>query len=396
MATRLDMRELSRGVVEKLTSLMRLKRAGILFFRNRQECCCHEAEGFDGKDWAAFCIDHERDLVESFSTFKGEFRVEYLPALLKAGFQEQHLEFVVPIRSKDKLLGAILVGEKLSESPFHQEDLDFLSSAARQASVAIENAFLHEELTEQERLRHELEIARRIQMASLPQSTPSVPGLEIAGISIPAMEVGGDYFDYLNGDPHRFTVIVGDVSGKGTSAALYMSKVQGILRSLHGFGLSPHELFVRTNHLLCQDMEKKSFVTAMGAFFTPDVRRLVLARAGHLPLFHYRKSNGAIDRVTPRGLGLGLNAEGKFAAELEERAMGYERGDLFLLVTDGVTEARRSDGEQFGEERMEEVLRSGAGASAGDVRDRLIAAVAAFAGEAPQHDDQTVVVVKAV
>jgi serine phosphatase RsbU (regulator of sigma subunit) len=105
--------------------------------------------------------------------------------------------------------------------------------------MAMENAFLYEELAEKERMKHELAIARRIQLASLPQKTPVVKGLEIAGSSLPALEVGGDFFDYLNGSTDHLTVVVGDVSGKGTSAALYMSKVQGILRSLHPREPSP-------------------------------------------------------------------------------------------------------------------------------------------------------------
>ncbi len=396
MATKLTMVDLARGMVEKLSDLMQLKRVGVLFFRDQRVCCCQEAHGFDESGWRAFCLRKEAGIAEAIREFKGVFSIDYLPPEIKTEFREQEFHHVVPIRSKNQLVGAILVGEKRSEATFHNEDLVFLSSAAGQASVAIENAFLYEELAQQERLKHELAIARRIQMASLPQETPKIDGLDIAGSSVPALEVGGDYFDYLNGDHKKLTVIVGDVSGKGTSAALYMSKVQGILRSLHEFGLSPKELFVRTNKLLCQDMEKKSFVTAIGGFFTPGERKLILARAGHLPLYYYNAGAATVERITPKGLGLGLESAHLFSSELEERVVRYHPNDVFLFVSDGITEAERENGGQFGEENLMEHLRVSAGRPAEEILNSLLAAVRSFANGREQHDDQTVVVVKAL
>jgi serine phosphatase RsbU (regulator of sigma subunit) len=175
-----------------------------------------------------------------------------------------------------------------------------------------------------------------------------------------------------------------------------MSKVQGILRSLHEFGLSPKELFVRTNKLLCQDMEKKSFVTAIGGFFTPAERRLILARAGHLPLYYYDAGTGTVERIIPKGLGLGLEAANLFSSELEERVMQYHPNDVFMFVSDGITEAEGENGGQFGEESLMEHLRLSAGRPAEEIRDGLLAAVKSFANGREQHDDQTVVVVKAL
>jgi sigma-B regulation protein RsbU (phosphoserine phosphatase) len=220
--------------------------------------------------------------------------------------------------------------------------------------------------------------------------------LDIAGISIPAAEVGGDYFDYLDGVPNEIRVIIGDVSGKGTSAALYMSKVQGILRSLHGFGLSPKELFVRANQLLCQDLERKSFVTSLGADFDSMSQRMILARAGHLPLFYFHAKTNRVEKITPKGLGLGLDNHGVFATELEEKTIQYDSGDIFLFVTDGVTEAQSNGGKEFGEENVVKILASSSAFNAAKIRDGVINAVKQFAGNHDQHDDLTVVAVKAV
>jgi phosphoserine phosphatase RsbU/P len=394
LATKLSMNDLGRGIVEKLAHLMQVKRAGVFFFRDETVCCCREAYGVQTRTWEQFCAKDEQSLVKAIAQFEGEFSVDYLPEPLKTEFRALEFRYILPIRSKDQLIGAVVLGEKLSEATFSQEDLEFLSAAAKQASVSIENAFLYEELAEQERMKHELEIARRIQMASLPQRTPQVPGLEIAGQSVPAQEVGGDFFDYLNGTGEGVTIVVGDVSGKGTSAALYMSKVQGILRSLHGFTRSPAELFVRTNLLLRGDIEKSSFVTALGTLFNPVLRTVSIARAGHLPLYWYRPDGDTIERIATRGLGLGLDDGSVFAAELEEKTLSYHMGDVLLFVTDGITEARNAEGEEFGEERLVHALRCTKNLSASEIRSRLLDEVKDFAGSTPQHDDQTVVVVK--
>jgi len=395
LATTLNAEDLARGLVQKLSELMKLKRVGVLFFRGEQSCSCLSAQGFDGKMWSQFCVSHEQDLINSIKTFSNEFRIDYLPALLKDEFNRQGFHYGIPIRSKEKLIGVMLVGEKQSETTFQQEDLAFLSSTAKQASVSIENAFLYEELAEKERMKHELQIARRIQLDSLPQSTPDVQGLEISGTSIPAMEVGGDFFDYLSNGNGKLTIVIGDVSGKGTSAALYMSKVQGILRSLHGFDLSPKDLFTRTNTLLCQDLEKRSFVTVLGAEFNTENKSVIVSRAGHLPLWHYQAKSRTVVKVLPRGLGLGLNAASIFTAEMKEKKIQYATGDIFLFATDGVTEAHNASAD-FGEERLQKILIDSFDSPAQMIQEHIIKEISKFVGEKEQHDDQTVVVVKAV
>ncbi len=398
MGSTLTMVDLAKGVVEKLSLALKLKRAGVLFYREERVCCCSEAHGFDGEKWDDFCFTFSTQLLEVFSKFRSEsrFSVDYLPNEIKQAFWDYGFRNIFIIRSKDRLVGCLLVGEKRSEAPFHRDDLEFLSTISKQASVAIENAFLYEELAGQERLKHELEIARRIQLASLPQTTPMLDGLEIDGLSIPAHEVGGDYFDYLNGVTDGVTIIVGDVSGKGTSAALYMSKVQGILRSLNNFNLSPRELFIHANKLLFGDIERKSFVTALGGFFLASKRRLVLARAGHLPLYYFNARNATVEEVTPRGLGLGLNSADLFSSHLEEKTIRYNSGDVFLFLTDGATEAQNAGGDEFGEDRVRDLLLDAAPLPAAQIRAQIVEKIQSFSDAGVQHDDLTIVVVKAL
>ena len=396
MATRLGMIDLARGIVQKLTELMQLKCGGVLFFNKSAVCCCQEVYGFDGTAWKAECVLSSQEIGKAVSTLEHGIRIEYLPAKVREIFAKIGFLFVVPIRSKNIVIGVLLVGEKQSEAALNDEDIEFLGVAARQASVAIENAFLYEDLAEQERMKHELQIARRIQLESLPQKTPHVFGLDIDGASIPALEVGGDFFDYLNGQEKKITVIVGDVSGKGTSAALYMSKVQGIFRSLHTFELTPADLFIRANKLLCMDMEKKSFVTVIGAAFDTGQRLMTFVRAGHLPIFHYQAKEQSIRTIIPKGIGIGLNAAGAFVSELEQQSLSYQENDVILFITDGITEARNDAGDEFGEERLTGILQASSAKGAHDIKNDILAAVKSFSQEAIQNDDQTIVVVKAV
>jgi serine phosphatase RsbU (regulator of sigma subunit) len=394
LATRLSMNDIARGLVDALLQLLKVRGAAIVVLRNGQTCCCDAVAGVSENQWREVSCGLDLHFVGALTGMADAVTVDHLPIQLTNPLRALKFEYVIPIRSKGQLSGAIFIGQKLSEAPQSTEDLSFLAGVAQQVSVSIENAFLYENLAEQDRMRHELSIARQIQLDSLPSETPHVSGLDIAGSSTPALEVGGDFFDYLDGTNEDLMVIVGDVSGKGTSAALYMSKVQGILRSLHQFGLGPQELFLRANRLLCADLQKSSFITAAAALLLPHQRQVKLVRAGHLPVYIFRASTGGVDRVTPRGLGLGLSDAAVFAGELEERTQDYSPGDVIVLITDGVTEARNPSGEEYGEERLISAIAKYCGQSAQEIHEHLVADVSAFSSGADPHDDQTIVVIR--
>ena len=397
-SSRLDLEGLTSGVLEVLVAQLPLKRAGLLLTHGTRRYCAARAHGLDQQTWQDFCRTWAEEVLIVMRPARSEMNAEYAPPRIGDALRAAEFGYLYPLRSRDTLVGVLFVGEKQSESAFQNADFEFLGAMASQIAGDVENAFLYEELAEQERMKHELQIARQIQMASLPQFTPQVRGLDVAGVSIPALEVGGDYFDYLDGRPDRLTVMVGDVSGKGTSAALHMSRLQGIVRSLHAFDLSPRELFSRTNQLISRDLERRSFVTALGGFFDTERRVMVLARAGHLPLYLYRHRTGEVERVLPRGLGFGLSSRPTFDLELEERTLSYAPGDVFLFVTDGVTECQNARGEFYGEDRLRDALRTLAPRepSAAALRDGLEADVRRFVGDTDAFDDQTIVVVRAL
>ncbi|MPY87247.1 MAG: SpoIIE family protein phosphatase [Luteitalea sp.] len=397
LATRVSRDELATELVAGIDRLLPLKRSGVILARDAQPVIPREARGFSAEEWQTLATHVGADALQAVQKAEREVNAEYAIPRLRRPLEAARIQSLYPIRHDDAVVGVLFLGEKQAESAFTSDDFEFIDAVAAQAGVAIENAFLYDQVAQQERLKLELELARRIQMASLPQATPRVDGLDVAARSVPALEVGGDFFDYLTGAPDRLGIVIGDVSGKGTSAAFYMSKVQGILRSLNSFDLAPSELFVRANDLLLSDLEKRWFVTALGAFFDTTTRRLVLTRAGHLPLYYFERTTGNVRSVLPPGIGLGLSSRSVFAAELVEAELQYSAGDAFLLITDGVTDCGNSHDTEFGEERVMDAFRTASrnGATATDIVERLLVELDTFSHGCTPFDDQTLVVVRA-
>lgn len=396
LATRVSRDELATELIAGIDRLLPLKRSGVILVRGTQLVIPCEARGFTAEEWQALASHVGHDALQAVQKAQREVHAEYAIPRLRRPLEAARIQHLYPIRHDAAVVGVLLLGEKQAESAYTSDDFEFIDAVAAQAGVAIENAFLYDRVAEQERLKHELELARRIQMASLPHATPRVDGLDVAARSVPALEVGGDFFDYLTNPPNRLGIVIGDVSGKGTSAAFYMSKVQGILRSLHSFDLAPCDLFVRANDLLLSDLEKRWFVTALGAFFDTTTRRLLLTRAGHLPLYHFEKATGHVQPLLPRGIGFGLSPRNVFAAELVQAELQYGAGDAFLLITDGVTEHGNSVDTQFGEERVIAAFRAASdnGASATTIVERLLLELDSFSRGRTPFDDQTLVVVR--
>lgn len=388
--------ELSDLVIKELSVLLHLTRVGILVFKNNDKITWREFCGFDKE-----CFDKKetetligKELEEFLLNSEKELKVDYLPDNLKEPINDYGFGIIISIRSKEKILGCLLLGDKLSETPFIQEDFEFFASIASQLSVAIENAFLYEDLTQQERIKHELEIARKIQLASLPQKVPTTNGIDVSGISIPALEVGGDFYDFLNGEKDVLTVVVGDVSGKGTSAALYMSQVQGIMRTLYNYENTPKNLFIRTNELLWKRLDKSSFITAICAKFEPKKNSLQLARAGHLPLLYLNSSNNEIVNILPNGIGLGISCDEIFEKNIEQIKIDFKPNDIFVFISDGITDARNAEGEDFGVERLCELIKINKNNNSQQIKDNIVDALRQFSAESYQYDDLTLVVVK--
>jgi serine phosphatase RsbU (regulator of sigma subunit) len=252
------------------------------------------------------------------------------------------------------------------------------------------------EQSEKERLEEELRIARQIQMSLLPQSTAGVRGLRIAALCLPAEEVGGDYYDLLPLGDTRMGVLVADVSGKGTSAALYMAELKGLVLSLSAIYDSPAKLLIEANRILTANMDSRSFITMTYAVVDVEARTMRYARAGHSPILHFQAATGRTRVLAPQGLGLGMDPGPRFREILEEAETPLPGGDVFLFFTDGLSEAMSPQAELFGEGRLRAVLESSEQLGTEEIKERILSEIRDFVGDAAQHDDMTLVLLKVV
>lgn len=304
------------------------------------------------------------------------------------------LVLAVPMFWRDRLNGMILLGPKMSGDIYTREDMDILLTVAGQTAVAVENARLHLYELQRQKVEKELEIARRIQQDLLPKEAPLVKGLEIAGCSFPAAEVGGDYFDYIVQSDRRLLVFVGDVSGKGMPAAIYMSKVQGMVQMAGGLFQSPRDILVEVNRKIACGIDKKVFITMLAVGFDMEKRQATIARAGHTPLFVKKNENDPAEVILPRGLGLGISAGLDFEDKIEEISIPILSNECFVLFSDGLTEAMNPRHELFGRERLRELLDRNFQLPSKDLRNLLVSHARSFRETEEQNDDITVVIVK--
>ena len=285
--------------------------------------------------------------------------------------------YKIPIRSRDQL------GE-LAESfnSMTRSIVDLLDQKA-----------------EKERMEQELRIARTIQMSLLPREHVTIPGLAVIAHCEPAREVGGDYYDYME-IGGRLNLLIADVAGKGTSAALYMAELKGLMLSLSQLYTSPRELLISANRIISRHLDSKSFITITYAMVDVATRTLTYARAGHCPLIYVPGSyapSRAAQILAPDGLVLGLQIDDggqRFTRLLEEVTIPLGTGDVFLFYTDGLTEAMDRDGNCFGDTRLAAVVMEHADAPFGELRDTILREIAAFAGPTAQQDDMTMLLLR--
>ncbi|WP_292522113.1 SpoIIE family protein phosphatase [Methanoculleus sp.] len=247
-------------------------------------------------------------------------------------------------------------------------------------------------LSELERKKAELRIAHDIQMSFLPERLPEVPGLNLAALSLPAKEVGGDFYDAITLPGNRTAFVIADVSGKGVPAALFMALSRTVLRANAQVPRSAREAVSEANVLIAEDAKSGMFVTLFYAVVDPEEKTLTYVNAGHNPPLLFRPGGGRPVPLKGTGIILGVMPE----AEYREETVSLESGDLLLLYTDGVTEAINPDEVQFGEERLIETVMGWRDLSPAEIIDRVRDAVTEFSGDEPQFDDMTLMVIRVI
>ena len=297
------------------------------------------------------------------------------------------------ISAKNNLEAILFTGEKLSESAYNYDDLELLNLFAENLGTALERARLYEDMAEKERLERELEIAREIQLNSLPKCDPDYSGLQICSALAPAAEVGGDYYDYLEIDDDHLGIIIGDVVGKGTSGAIYMSKIQGFLHSIKLENLPFSEMFNKLNTLIRHHFDSDFFFTALYGTFNTKRRTVEIFRMGHNGLIYYNANDKKIDVIEPEGIAFGIADTKKFKTELKSTEISYSKDDIFVFLTDGFLEAMDGNQQPFGEENICKIIQSSASKDASSIMDQLQEEIGKYTSGIYQ-DDATGIIVK--
>jgi serine phosphatase RsbU (regulator of sigma subunit) len=237
-------------------------------------------------------------------------------------------------------------------------------------------------------------------MSLLPQGRLRMPGISVTALCVPAREVGGDYYDFLPIDDHRLGILIADVSGKGTSAALYMAELKGLVLSLSRIHTSPRDLLVESNRIIARHLDARSFITMTYAVIDLKARTMTYARAGHTPLMLLPAAAGERRErarvLVPGGMVLGLKLDQgeMFERLLEQDVVSLRTGDLYLFFTDGITEAMNAHDDCFGEMRLSRLLEEHGDLPPEELRERVLREIEGFVGEAPQHDDMTLILLR--
>ena len=301
---------------------------------------------------------------------------------------ETRSELVVPLIYKNKVIG-VLDLEHTRRGFFNEDHKRTITTLAAQIAIAIENAQLYEEIARQEqRLERDLALARELQFRLLPQAPPTLANLEVAAKFLPARAIGGDLYDFLDYSLSRLGIVIGDVSGKGAPAAIYAALVSGILRSHAPIEPGPAEMLSAVNNSLGERRIDAQFVSIIYAVWDEARRTLQVANSG-LPRPIYCH-DGKVEIIEATGLPLGLFDD----AEYDEFTFRAKPGDMFVFFSDGILDARNTEGELFGRQRVEQIVARCAGRPADYVVDCLFKAVEEHAAGVEAFDDQTVVAIK--
>ncbi len=306
---------------------------------------------------------------------------------------KEEIHTIIPLIVNNKIVGLLLFGLKHSGANFAGKDIELLTAAANQVAVAIENARLYESEAEKLKLERDIENAKKIQEGLLPKDFPAMPAVEICGKMIPALQIGGDYFDLIKISDNELFILIADVSGKGLSASFYMSKIQTMMHLYCKSGKKPFEILSTINDEIYGDIQKNWFITISLALFDAEKSTLNFARAGHTPLLMRR--NGKLLKYQPSGIGVGLAPKNVFDSNLEEIEIELKKDDLLLLYSDGLTDSMNPEKEFFGEERLKKLFSAiSPKESCNFILNKILIEEEKFRESSPQNDDITLLILK--
>jgi phosphoserine phosphatase RsbU/P len=306
---------------------------------------------------------------------------------------KKNYKVLIPIRNNGNIESVVCLGSRLNKNDFSNEDLQFLESILNLSVISLDNTILFNEYIEKQKIENELKIAREMQMALLPKTLPKINNYEIAAVNIPAMQVGGDYYDIIKLSENKFAFAIADVSGKGTPASLLMSNIQSAIHSFlkiydeNTFDLT--DATQKINELIYENTTVEKFITFFWGILDTDKSKFTFINAGHNPPMHIWSNN--ITLLDKGGLMLGVLGNDIFYESGEIR---FNDNDILLFYTDGVTEAINSENDEFGEERLRNAVTKNSNKSPEEILDYIIKDIEGFAKGLSQHDDITLIILK--
>ena len=307
----------------------------------------------------------------------------------QTGFRTRSILTAPMFNPQQKVIGVVQLLNKKG-GVFTSRDERVLAAMASQAAISIENARLYQQELQQQIINRELQTAHSIQASFLPARLPEFAGWDIAALWQPIRNVAGDFYDFYPLHDGRLAVLIADVSGKGIPAALFMALSVTVLRFGMSIGLSPSEVMRRANELIISDQRSRMFATVFMFYLNVDSGVMRLASAGHNPAIWFHASTQACEFVAAPGVAIGLFR----TADFEELDIAVQPGDLFVLYTDGITEMLNADEEEFGEDRLVELIRLNAERPAMELSNLILDEVDHFSGGQSLLDDATLVILK--
>ncbi len=389
--------------IEKLAPLIRkhLKSATgaknvHLYLQDRENRNLYRETIINTNDGKIQVLTLTEDCRQFLKRYKQGFMIQDAPETIKnclnhKGRKSNGLVLIMTI--KNTLFGMLYFELEKNQHKFHHKQIQFASFLANQAAIALENALIYEDLKEQERIKHEFEIARKMQEKLLPMKMPQIPAMQIDGICLPAQELGGDYFDFFEIDRTHLGIAIADVCGKGVSASFLMAEIKGMMMQLTKNYCSPKPLMLELNEMLYRSIDRNSFVTMIYAVLDMEQKSVIFSRAGHNPVLQYH-SNGRAELLTPKGIGLGIDKGPLFEKNLEEQTTILSENDIFLMYTDGIVEAMNNKNVMFGEDLLLNTLINTSDNTVLQIRRSILGELKSFLKERAAQDDITLIILK--
>lgn len=308
--------------------------------------------------------------------------------LYQLGFFRQTL-LVIPIKRSRAAMGVLLVADRLDRSVFEESDIRILTTISNQIAEAFTALRVKEQSEKLKFIERDLQVAAMIQRNSLPHIPETYGDLEFSSYYKASKDIGGDFYDMIVHNPHEISVMIADVSGKGTPAALFMELSKTIISSEVARNPSPREALLASNRIIQEKSGFVLFVTVMLIRINSENKTLTYATAGHNRQFHLKRNQGEISLLSGKGMPLGIGI-----SDITEHTVSYEPGDCLVLYTDGVTEVMNPEGEMYEEERFIRDLINMKEDTAKGIQSKILETTNQFQGEAEQHDDYTLFIVK--